>query len=208
MVLYDESGAGLFAFCGPLRGFASLELGVVPSPGCGDAGLAEVGGGIDEDDGVALLVEAGLEEEWGVEDDAQGCGSGGFGGGFGGGPSAGVASVVNRLVSCLGDERVDELFESCSLLWVVEDDACDGGAVDLAIGPQGAGPPPGDEGVADLRGAQRVCGLCVGVDDDPAESAEGTCDGGLAAADAADDSQDDGVGVGPVGWGPVGVGVV
>lgn len=175
----DHSILGFSAFVlqWGLGGFSAGEFGVVPAPGGLDAGETEGAGGIDEEDGVALGVEAGFVEEGGVEDDEPGPLLSGVGDGF-------AAGLV--------EDGVEEVFEAFSLCGVVEDDGRDGGAVDGLIGGEDPGPPPLGEGVTDIGSGEEVSDVGVGVDDEGALGGEVACDGGFAGADAAGEAEDEG----------------
>jgi len=175
----DHSILGFSAFVlqWGLGGFASGQLGVVPAAGSLDAGEAEGAGGIDEEDGVALGVEAGFIEEGGVEDDEPDVSAGGVGDGF-------ASGVV--------EDGVEEVFEAFALGGVVEDDGGDGGAVDGLIGGEDLGPPPLREGVADVGAGEEVADVGVGVDDEGVVGGEEAGDRGLAGADAAGEAEDEG----------------
>lgn len=159
-----------------LGGFSAGEVGVVPASGGLEAGEPQRSRGVDEEDRVAVGVEADFEQEGSVEDDGPGAVSGGLGDG------------VDAHVS---EERVEEGFEALSLSGVVEDDGGDGGAVDGLIGREDCVPPPLREGVTDVGLGEEGAGLCVGVDDGGALCGEEARDGGFSGADTAGEAEDE-----------------
>lgn len=178
IVLDNKAAAGLLLFDWPLCRLAATVFGLVPSPAAAGTLDADRFRRVDEQDGVAFLVEAGFEEERGIVDHAwRNAARSGRGG-------------LNRFAAALGDERMDELFEALSLARIGEDDRADGRAVNMAVGCEDCGTPPFDQRLLDIRKEERGLGFGVGIDHDPTERGELLSDRGLAAADAARDAED------------------
>ena len=163
---------------GHLGPFAAFEFGGGPAAAL-DVLDASLEGGVDEDDGVALLVALCLEEQGCIDDDA---------------PHALRAGAVDDLAPEGLDDGVEHGLEAGALRGVVEDDGGDCLAVDLAVGVQDGGPPPPHELPLNVGAIDGGAGVAVGVDDEAAELAEDGGDGGLARTDAADQAEHDGRG--------------
>jgi len=171
----DVAGSAFFIFQRQLSGLPACEFGLVPAALGQDAGEALLAWCVDEDDLVALAVEARLDEQRRVDDEqARVLGAG----------------VLHLMPALLVDHRVDEFFELAALGWFGEDELGDLGAVDLAGLVEDALAPPLDEFLSHGRvGEQFACGA-VRVGDDRAVCGQGVGDGGLARADATGEADD------------------
>ena len=168
----------------PLGGFAAPKLGGVPAAGGSDPGKARFRAGIDENDPVALLVEAGLEQEGRVDDQgarARRCGG-----------EEGLARPC--------DPGVDQGFQARTLGRLLEDDGGDRTAVDrrrhavrlgvARVAVTHAVAPPGHELATDLGVVVGLTCKVVAVGDDAALGGKGAGHGGLAGTDAAGEAED------------------
>jgi len=144
-VVDDVVGAGGLFVLGHLGLHAAAGLLGVEAGGL-QAAEADVVGGGDDDHAVVASGAAGLVEQGGLGDDDGGVGLRG--------------DLLDAAGLAVADRRVQDRFEAAARGGVGEDDAAEGGTVDLAVGAEDglAG------GAADLT---------VGAEDEPADGAAG-----------------------------------
>jgi hypothetical protein len=143
VVLEDEVGAGAAAGVVELRGEAGAHLGLGEAVAGHHAGDPDRLGGGDQDHGLDLLVEAGLEEQRDLVDDEV---------------VAGRLEHRQDVLEAVADPRVEDRLEALPLGRVLEDDRAELAAVELAGVVEHAVAERGDDGVEALA-ARR--------DDDP-----------------------------------------
>lgn len=154
-----------FPFC-PLCGIPA-PVGLNPLP-------ASLRRGLHEDHRVALLIQTGLKQQRGIDDQGRGF----------------RRRVIELLTPPGFDPRMGQAFKAFSLGGIIEHDVRDLAAIDFTSNINDLIPPPFTKRVLDVRIAQSGTPRGIGVNDEAAEFGKNLRDGGFAAADAAGKSDD------------------
>lgn len=176
------AASGTLFLEGELGGLAAGKIGGGPAAG-GRTPLAKLKRGVNEDECVALGVEARLEEEGRIEDHA----------GF-----VRATGVGDEGMPVGGEERMQARFEPSALHRISKDDLGDRAPVDRPVGGEYRRTPPGHKLVANARPLKEATHARIRIADNTAKVGEHCRDVRFAGTDSADDPDhwaDDWIGV-------------